>query len=87
MDKGRQKTCTTLIFETTQHKEDIEKIIEIWEESARFKTTSQRHADQAMTIIKKCWLLGIEISKIHQEMNRESSSKDPNTIVEALNSE
>ena len=42
------------------------RMIEIWEEYARFKTTSQGLADQARTIIKKGWFSDLEILEIHQ---------------------
>ena len=45
-------------------------MIKIWEECARFQTTSQRLADRVRTIIKKS--SDLEILEIHQKVNRES---------------
>ena len=59
----------------------------IWKEWARFKTTSQRLAEQDRMIIKKDWFSDLEISEIHQQINRESRQQDHNTIIETLNTE
>ena len=55
------------------------KIIEIWQECARFQTTNQRLVDQVRTIIKKGWFSGLEILEILQKTNSESK-QDANTI-------
>ena len=60
---------------------------EIWEECTRFKTTSQRLADQAKTISRKGLLSDLEILEIQQQINRQSSRQDPNTIIVTLNTE
>ena len=62
------------------------RIKEIWKEWIRFKTTSQRLADQVWTIIKKGSLSDLEIRKIHQEINRKPK-QDTNTITDTLNAE
>ena len=60
-------------------------MIEIMEECTRFKTTSQRLADQARTKIKECWFFDLEILEIHEQINWESCQQDPYTITEMLN--
>ena len=62
-------------------------IKEIWEECVRFKTTSQRLADQVRTIIKKVCFSELEILEIHQQMNTESRQQDHNTIIDTPNTE
>ena len=52
-------------------------MIEIWQECASFKTSSQRLADQVRTIIKKDWFSDLEIAEIHQKTNNE---QDSNTV-------
>ena len=44
-------------------------MMEIWQEHSNFQTTSQRHADQVRTIIKKGWFSDLEILEIHQKIN------------------
>ena len=53
------------------------RMIEIWQECATFQTTSQRHADQVWTMIKKGWFSDLEILEIHWKINNE---QDYNTI-------
>ena len=60
-------------------------MIGIWKECARFQTTSQRLVDQVRMIIKKGWFSDLEISEVHQKMNRESRQQDPNTIIDTPN--
>ena len=43
------------------------RMIEIWQECAKFQTTSQRLADQVRTIIKKGWFSDLELQEIHQK--------------------
>ena len=43
------------------------RMIEIWQECAKFQTTSQRLADQVRTIIKKVWFSDLEILEIHKK--------------------
>ena len=62
-------------------------MIEISEDFARFYTTSQRLVDQVRTRIKKTWFSDLEIFEIHQQINRESSQQDSNTIIKILNTE
>ena len=45
-------------------------MIEIWVESARFDTTSQRLADQARIILKKVWFSELEILEICQQIEK-----------------
>ena len=46
-------------------------MIEIWQESASFQTTSQRLADQVRTILNKVWFSGLEIQKyIRKQINK-----------------
>ena len=47
-------------------------MIEIWEESARFQTTSQRLADQVRTMIKKAWFSDLGILEIYRKINIKS---------------
>ena len=53
------------------------RMTEIWQECARFQTTSKRLADQVRTIIKKGWFSELEILEIHQKINNE---QDSNTV-------
>ena len=59
--------------------------IEIWEECARFQTTSPRLAAQVRTIIKKIWFSDLEILEIHQKVNRESKQRNTNTKLDTPN--
>ena len=43
------------------------RMIEIYQECAKFQTTSQRLTDQVRTIIKKGWFSDLEILKIHKK--------------------
>ena len=47
-------------------------MIEIWQECAKFQTTSQRLVDQVRTIIKKGWFSDLEILKIHQKTHKQN---------------
>ena len=59
--------------------------IEIWEECARFHTTSQTLADQVRTIMKKGLFSDLEILEIRQKTNSASKQQDTNTITDAPN--
>ena len=59
-------------------------MIEIWQECAIFQTISQGLAEQVRMIIKEGWFSDLEILEIHQQINRESSQQDPNTIIDIL---
>ena len=48
------------------------RMIEIWQECAKFQTTSQRLADQVRTIIKKGWFSDLEILEIHQKTHKQN---------------
>ena len=56
---------------------------EIWQELSNFQTTSQRLADQVMTIIKKGWFWDFKIIEIHQKINDQQSGT--NTLPGTLN--
>ena len=62
-------------------------MIEIWAESARLNTWSQRLADQARMILKKDCFSDLEILEIHQQVNREEYEKDLITQTGMLNAE
>ena len=62
------------------------RMIEIWEEYARFRTISQSLADQVRTIIKKAWFFDLEILEIRRKTNSESK-QDTNTITDTPNIE
>ena len=50
------------------------RMIEIWQESATFHTTSQRFADQVRTIIRKGWFSDLEILEIHQKTQTQDNT-------------
>ena len=52
---------------------------EIWQECANFQTTSQRFADQVITIIKKGWFSDLEILEIHQKIYKQNYNTVPDT--------
>ena len=57
--------------------------IEIWQECASFRTTSQSLTGQVRIIVKKGWFFDLEILKIHQKINNEqdnNSVPDTSTI-------
>ena len=54
------------------------RMIEIWQECAKFQTTSQRLADQVRTI-KKGWFSVLELLEIHQKSNRQNYNTVPDT--------
>ena len=63
-------------------------MIEIWGECARFQTISQNLADQVSTIIiKNVWFSDLEILEMYQQINREPSQQDQDTIIDTLNTE
>ena len=47
------------------------RMIEIWQECAKFQTVSQSLADQVRTIIKKGWFSDLEIVEIHQKTHKQ----------------
>ena len=60
------------------------RMIEIWLEYARFKTTNQMLTDQVRNIINKGWFSDLEILEIHQQIYKEYTT----TIeTETLNAE
>ena len=54
-------------------------MIEIWQECAKFQTTSQRLVDQVRTIIKKGWFSDLELLEIHQKTNKQNCNTVPDT--------
>ena len=52
-------------------------MIEIWQECAKFQTTSQRLADQVRTIIKKGWFSDLELLDIHQKTHKQNYNTVP----------
>ena len=63
------------------------RMIEIWIEFARFKTTNERLADKIRTIIKKGWFSVVELLELHQQIYWETYQQAHNTVTETLNSE
>ena len=59
------------------------KTIEIWAESARFNTKSQRLADQVRLILMKGWFSELEILKICVNVNIEECEREPSPRIEA----
>ena len=56
---------------------------EIWGESAKFHTTSQRMDDQARLILKKGWFSDLEKRKICEQIIREEyAEQDPSKRAE-----
>ena len=56
------------------HRGYKKRMVEIWQECARFQTTSQRVADQVRATMKKVWFFDREILEIHQKINNEHNS-------------
>ena len=54
-------------------------MVEIWQECAKFQTTSQRLADQVRTMIKKGWFFDLEILEIHQKTHKQNYNTVPDT--------
>ena len=75
------------MFGTTTQKQYRKRMVEIWEECAKFKTTSQILADQARPIIKNGWFSDFEILEMHLQNITESCQQDPNTRNKTVNSE
>ena len=72
--------CFTFILGAILHKKGMgKKMREIWAECARFKTRSQRLADQARSIIRRGWFSDHQILEIHQQINRETCQQYPNS--------
>ena len=55
------------------------RMIEIWQECAKFQTTSQRLADQVRMIIKKGWFSDLELLEIHQKTLKQNYNTVPDT--------
>ena len=55
-------------------------MIEIWQECAKFKTTSQKIADQVRTIIEKGWFFDPEILEILQKTHKQNYNTVPDTL-------
>ena len=58
------------------------RMIEIWQECAKFQTTSQRLADQVRKIIKG-WFSDLEILEIHQKTHKQNYNTVPDTSSRA----
>ena len=54
------------------------RMIEIWQECAKFQTTSQRLADQVETIIKG-WFSDLELLEIQQKTHKQNYNTVPDT--------
>ena len=61
-------------------------MLEIRKESDRFQATIKDSLSKAMTLIK-VGFFDFEILETHQQINRESSQEDCNTIIDVVNSE
>ena len=55
------------------------RMIEIWQEYAKFQTTSQGLADQVRTIIKKGWFSDLELLETHQKTHKQNYNTVPDT--------
>ena len=54
-------------------------MIEIWQEYAKFQTTSQRQANQVRTMIKKGWFSDLELQEIHHKTHKQNYNTVPDT--------
>ena len=54
-------------------------MIVIWQECAKFQTTSQRLADQVRTIIKKGCVSDLELLEIHPKTHKQNYNTVPDT--------
>ena len=54
-------------------------MIDIWQECAKFQTTSQRLADQVRTIIKNGWFSDLELLEILQKTHKQNYNTVPDT--------
>ena len=54
-------------------------MIDIWQECAKFQTSSQKLADLVRTIIKKGWFSDLEILEIHQNIHKQNYNTVPET--------
>ena len=52
---------------------------EIWQECAKFQTTSRRLADQVRIIIKKGWFSDLEFLETHQKTHEQNYNTVPDT--------
>ena len=68
--KITNKHYTIILGATLQKKK--KRMIEIWIEFARLKTTNQRLTDQVWIIIKNDWFSDLEILLIHQQIYRQT---------------
>ena len=55
------------------------RMIEVWQECAKFQTTTQRLADQIRTIIKRGWFSDLELLEIHQKTHKQNYNTVPDT--------
>ena len=53
------------------------RMIEIWQECAKFQRTSQRIDDQVRTIIKKGWVSDLQILEIHPKTQKQNHNTVP----------
>ena len=54
-------------------------MIEIWQECAKFQTTSQKLADHVRPIIKKGWFSDLELLEIHKKTHKQNYNTVPDT--------
>ena len=59
----------------------MKRMIEIWQEWAKFQTTSQSVANQVRTIIKKVWFSDLELLEIHQKTHKQNYKTVPDTSI------
>ena len=57
---------------------------EVWAESSRFDTTSQRLADQARMILRNGWSSDLKILEISGQVNNEEYDQDPPFQIKTL---
>ena len=65
--EGNQLALQCYFRSNPSQRGDRKRMMGIWQECAKFQTTSQRLADQVRTIIKKGWFSDLELLEIHQK--------------------
>ena len=79
--RPKRKTCTRednqlalqCYFRSNPSQRGYRKrMIEIWQECAKFQTFNERLTDQVRTIIKKSWFSDLELLEIHQRTHKQN---------------
>ena len=80
---GQEKTTkmyfTVILRANSAQKGYRKRMIEIWAESIRYNTISQRLVDQARMILKKGWLSDFEILEMYTHLSCEEYEQEPST--------